>query len=276
MAQKKTNYSINPKDVAGSKLLVLLIMSFAYIFVLMFLYKYIADTKTILTGFLGIQIQFYVSIAFLAAAIVFFIIRVIKKTDEKLKVITKGNTLLTAIVFFIASALIFKYDVYAIKIMYVVIPVWFVLYLIYTSYVREFFFISLSSVFGSIVLYLVDKVVSYHTASKSIAGSLTYILGVLNSLYIPVIIVFLVIGVLFLLAVKKAQDNKGVLKLGKKEFVIASSHSRWLLMYIGIAIPMVFLIASFFYSQILIYGIYTIGVYFACMIVYYTYKLMNK
>ncbi len=66
-------------------------MSFAYIFILMFLYKYIVNTQTILTGFLGIKIQFYTSIGLLVASIVFFIIRKSKKIDEKLKVITSKN-----------------------------------------------------------------------------------------------------------------------------------------------------------------------------------------
>lgn len=276
MAQKKTNNPINPKDVASSKLLVLLIMSFAYIFILMFLYKYIVNTQTILTGFLGIKIQFYTSIVLLAASIVYFIVQKNKKIDEKLKVITSKNILVTAVVFFIASSLIFKYDVNAIKLMYAVVPAWFVLYLIYTSYVRDFFFISVGCVIGSGILFLADKILSTVVVNKIAAGSLTYILGALNSVYIPLVIIFLFIGVVFLLAIKMAQKNRGNVKVGKNIIKIASSHAKWSLMYITIIIPMVCLIISTFYSQIALYGIYIIGAYFVCMFVYYTYKLMNK
>ena len=257
-------------NVIGSRLLALLALSVLYIFILMFLYNSITGITNIVMGFTAIKVIFYVSIALLAASAVFFIVRRAKKTDEQFKIVTGGNALATFIVFFAASALILKYDVAAIKLMYVVIPVWFLIYMIYKLYVREFFTVSLTAAIGGGLLYFMYRL-SFATAG--VDGSFS---SALKSFEIGFFVIFIVLAVLECIMIALAKKNDGHLTKSKTSKRIASPNAQYAPLFIAPAIFVACLVVSLFYSQILFYGIFVLAGFWFIMFIYYTYVMMKK
>ncbi|MBR2743012.1 MAG: hypothetical protein IKD89_05415 [Clostridia bacterium] len=257
-------------NVIGSRLLALLALSVAYIFILMFLYNSITGLTNIVLGFTAIKVIFYVSIGLLAASLVFFIVRRVRKTDEEYKVVTGGNTLATFIVFFAASALIYKYDVAAIKLMYVVIPVWFLIYMIYKLYVREFFTVSLTAAIGSALLFFMYKL---GFVSAGVEGSL---LSAVKPFEIGFLIIFIALVVLECIVIAMSKKNQGRLTKSKTSKHIASMNAEYPPLFIAPAIFAACLIVSLFYSQILFYGMFVLAGFWFIMFIYYTYVMMKK
>ncbi len=256
-------------EVAGSRLLVLLCVSIAYIFLLMFLHNAITGITHIVLAFAALKVIFFVSIGLLVLAIIFFIVRRSKKVDEELKVFTSTNVLATFIVFLLASALVYKYDVSAIKLLYVAIPVWFIIYMIYKMYIRDFFTVTLSCTIGIAVLFFM-----YHVSLTA-----TGVTGSFFSTFKPaqpvLIILFVLIAALFCFLAAKAKKNKGFLFKDDK-IKIAAANANYVPIYIAPAITAVLLLVSFAYSQVLFYGIFLLAAFWLIMFIYYTYSMMKK
>ncbi|MBQ3379310.1 MAG: hypothetical protein IJG50_05515 [Clostridia bacterium] len=258
------------ENVIGSRLLALLALSVAYIFILMFLYNSITGITNIVMGFAAIKVIFYVSAALLAASLVFFIVRRVRKTDEEYKIVTGGNALATFIVFFAASALIYKYDVSAIKVMYVVIPVWFLIYMIYKLYMREFFTVSLTTAIGGALLYFMYRL---SFAAAGVDGSFS---SALKSFETGFLIIFIALAVIECVIIALSKKNQGRLTKSKTSKHIASQNASYPPLFIAPAIFAACLIVSLFYSQILFYGIFVLAGFWFIMFIYYTYVMMKK
>jgi len=255
------------EDVIGSRLMALLIVSIVYIFILMGIHNTITGITNILTGFTVIKVMFYVSIGLLVLSAIFFAVRRVKKVDESLKVFTGTNVFATFIVFCVASFFIYKFDVHAIKFMYVLIPVWFLIYMIYKLYMREFFTLSLSCAVGGIGLY------GMYRLCHGAAGGLFSASGVAN---IIMLIVMVLLSVLVCVLCVNAKKNNGRLSKSEKAIHLAAVNAKYQPLFVAPIIVVVCLIVSIFFSKALLFGMFALIAYWFVMFIYYTYTMMKK
>jgi hypothetical protein len=236
----------------------------------MAVYNAIVNITDILLGFLCVKVTFYISLACLAFGLVYFIARRAQRKDEKSKAVNANNILIASAVFFLASSLIYKTDVEGIKIMYCAIPAWFLLYLIYSLYLREFFVISVSCATGAVALFLLHKI---NFTAKEISVSL---FSQVSRVSLSLVIALTALSVLLCVVVVMARKNHGKLKLYKWEIKLASGGANYLLCRAGALLPLAGLVISIIFAPAAIYMFYLLLAYFFCMFVYYTCQLMKK
>lgn len=268
--EKITSKQTKHEDILGSRLLLLLTISVVYIFMLMFIYNAITGVSHILAGFTAIKVIFFVSIGLLAASIIFFAIRKAKKVNEEIKIITGANTLATGIVFFLASALIFKLDVAAIKFMFVAVPVWFIIYMVFKLYMREFFTVTLTCAIGAGLSFFM-----YHLslASAGVSGSTTSMLKPAQWVFFAVIVILSVLVCVFAV---KSKGFHGKIAKSDKALRIASANPQWQPLLIAPIILVISLIISIFYPMMLFYAMFILAAFWVVMFVYYTYSMIKK
>lgn len=154
---KKKGFVPNEQDLVSNRLLLLLTIAFIAALGLMFLYRgFNTPGRVVFTYNLTLGVVILSGICLLLSLIWYFRNKKIK-ADEINKTITSGNTLKLCCIVFIASFLVYRYAVIAIRALYVAIPLYVALYFIYKVYSRGLFTISVMCSVNGIIFYLLDR-----------------------------------------------------------------------------------------------------------------------
>ena len=149
-----------------------------------------------------------------------------------------------------AGVLSFAFLPQTVTLLYICIPALVVLYIIYHSYPREFFFIALASVVGGLGIWLVGS--EFMNRDMLVTAAVA-----------AVILVLAVITVI-------AQIGKG--KIGKKE--IFKSDARYAIVYLSYVLVLLLLAASLLVLDLTFYFVLGIVAYIVLIGIYYTVKLI--
>ena len=237
------------QDYVTNKLL--LVFTFAFVFLLYIMY--LDNSKGSALDFLEfsgkIKTGLWVSAGILGVGVVWLVVeKFIVKRDTKYKLFTGAHV--AAIGLFMTVCM---YDLYnkasnfpfAFTRLYVFIPLVIALYIIYSAYQRDFFFVSLASAVGGVAIWnMRDYVFGDPTLLLLIAG-----VAVAAAVAVTVF------------------AQKGVLKLFK-------SDTKYALIYISYAVIIALLVAAFFFTSIAMYLLYALIAYVVLAGVYYTIKLI--
>ncbi len=239
---------------------LLLVFTFAFVFLLYIMY--LDNSKSTLTGFLELPDKvgtgLWISVAIFVAGAVWAIIeKFVTKRDTKNKLFTGMHLaivglFMTVCMYDLDSKIMNSPD--AFTRLYVFIPIVVVLYIIYSSYQREFFFISLASSFGGIAIWNVKD----------------YIFG--DSEKIAILSAVLIVAVCAITI--WAQLGKGSVKIFGKEICIFKSDARYTLIYLSFALVIALMVAAFLVADLTMYFLYGLLTYVVLAGVYYTIKLI--
>ncbi len=253
-SKKNTNYK--KSDYITNKLLLAFTFAFLMFLFLMNIsrmmsnvYKWSAAQASVKGLLIGAGAVF-------VFGLVLFIIEKVKKLDRKYCIFTGANIMiLSAIAIICAAALTLKFDRETLKSLYIFIPALVALYIIYYSYQREFFFISLAAGIGAISIWLV---------ASGIVNARALLLLILSG------VVMLVLAALTVFA----QLKKGQIKLGKRKIELFGSDARYGLVYLTFILVISLLITAFLIPDLAIYYVYGLIAYIVLTGVYYTIKLI--
>lgn len=174
-----------------------------------------------------------------------------KKKDMSLKLFRGSHVAISgAFIAVCAGALSFAFLPEMITLLYICIPALVVLYIIRTTYPREFFFIALASVVGGLGIWLVG--------SEFINRDVVVLAAVA-----AVIIILAVLTII-------AQAGKG--KIGKKE--IFKNDAKYAIVYLSYVLVLLLLAASFLALDLTFYFVLGIVAYIVLIGIYYTVKLI--
>ncbi len=174
-----------------------------------------------------------------------------KKRDMSLKLFRGRHIAIAgAFIAICAGALSFAFLPQMVTLLYICIPALVVLYIVWHSYPREFFFIALAAVAGGLGIWLVG--------SEFINRDMIVIAAVA-----AVIIALAVITVI-------AQIGKG--KLGKKE--LFKSDAKYAIVYLSYVLVLALLAAAFLVLDMTFYFVLGIVAYIVLVGIYYTVKLI--
>ncbi len=261
-SNKKQEMSQEKKDLIGNKILCLLTVCFISMAVLMFLNRVIDNLSTMMVTYIVLRALAVIS-AVAVIVLAFYFVKCRKDgKDESTRVITSSNLLKTAIVFTLSVCFILLFHINAIKVLYVLLPMYAALYLIYHTYPLEFFYLSLGSCIG--VLFLLGL--------YKLEGHITF-----QPFILPAAIVFGVLAIISAGRVLylKFAHKKGV-KIFRKSAVSGKKMNIWFFLLLDIVFAAGCFIYPFYGSMILYYACYAIGAIFLAGVLFYTYKLMSE
>ena len=148
----------------------------------------------------------------------------------------------------------------ALRALYVIIPVWAILYLIYSVYPREFFTLATAMTLQAAFLWLVAK----SAVSNSFSGTTG---------------VFLALGLVVCAALEGlylvTRSNRGRLKWGKVSITVFNHDTKHALVATVAVVGAVLLLAAFFLGgSVGYYAMYAVAAVLFLMAVYYTARMM--
>lgn len=148
----------------------------------------------------------------------------------------------------------------ALRALYVIIPVWAILYLIYSVYPREFFTIATAMTLQAAFLWLVAK--------SAVSNSFSSTTGV-----------FLALGLVVCAALEglylATRSNQGRLKWGKMSITVFNHDTKHALVATVAVVGAVLLLAAFFLGgSVGYYAMYAVAAVLFLMAVYYTARMM--
>jgi len=262
LTSNEKNDKIQEKDLIGNKILCLLTICFVSALVLMFIYRVFNNVTYILEMYTALKVMAGIG----AAGVLYFGYRMIRnkaeKIDESKKLINAKNLLKFFAAFLISVLAILRFDSRAIYFLYVALPVYAGLYLIFHTYPREFYLFSQGSVVAFAALYVFYRVESY---------------VVLSSVIVPLILscgaISLVKGLYYY--VKKSKKSRDVYYF--RRFLV---YKRNMNVWFMIGLFVLFSLSCFLYPLLgkaaLLYGLYALAALFFMGILYYTFRIMSE
>ena len=158
----KQNKYVNraAQDVAGNRLLSLLVAAFFGVMALMFIYDRGFNTPyphNITITYNALKI--FIAVFSLAAVFTLarFITNKYKKKDESSKVFTSFNIFMGMLICLISVTAVYFFDIRAIKALYVLIPSYVALFIINEAYTKDFLFLSGFFIASGIFFYTGNK-----------------------------------------------------------------------------------------------------------------------
>jgi len=192
-----------------------------------------------------------------------------KGSDNRYKVIRGRNlsvaSAFTAICSFIAA----RFFVDGVRMLYVIIPVFTVLVLIYLIYSMDFFIIALVTTLTGLLMWYYSK--AYY--SQMITDVEPGVLLRDPTFYIGVIA--LLILVFTALLVYASSRKGGEIRVGKISIKLFKPSARYALVFLSIALSLVCTVAALVFGSVIAYYLlFAIFAYLFVLAVYYTVKLM--
>lgn len=243
-------------DYVTNKLLLVFTLAFALILLLMNISRMMKSTATYLAAITLTKVSAIVAGAAVVLGIVMMIIEHSKKTDTSLKLFSGKNITIGAL--FVAICLFPLTQVFraeTLTLLYIFVPSVIVLYIIYYSYPREFFMITLACIVGGIGIWLLRS-------------------DVINSKDMLALIGAAAVIVLEALFTVWAQLGGGKISLFGRELSPFKKDARFGIVYLTFALVLALLAASFLAADLAIYFIFGLIAYIVIVGVYYTVKLI--
>ena len=256
---KKVSQENLKQDYATNKLLCAFTIAFVMILGVMYFRRQMR-TDTWVTGMNTLKT---LSIVLLVATVIFAALAIIfkiKGKDQKYKlVIPKHLAFVCGFATLCFGALSFAYSPNTVNFLYVVIAAVTVLFIVYHTYPRDFFAISLISAFGAIALWVTSTAIS----------------GGMGASKLWLIIGFeLTVIVLLLAATIIVQANGGKL-CRKKKCRLFEKGAKYFLIYAAYALVLALLAATWFMVGAALYHfLFILLAYFVVAGIYYTFKML--
>lgn len=237
------------QDYVTNKLLLVFTLAFAFLMFVMYLDGLQDSYLNWGTLQSNVTTALWVSVAVFAAGVIWMIIeKFVTKRDTECKLFTGMHLaivglFMTICMFDLNSKLMNSPN--AFTRLYVFIPLVILLYIIFSSYQREFFFVSLATVFGGVALWNMGD----------------YVFGDPTLVLIAAACLIAAVCVVTVLA------QKNVLKIFPED-------AKYICMYVSYAIMLAFVVAAFLFASIAAYLLYVAVAYFVIAGIYYTIKLI--
>lgn len=251
----------NEKDYVTNKVLLVFTLCLFGVFALMLLYRLIGYGSTYGTGVTITRVVLGLGVLLL----IWGILKSMQERNSGQDVayrFVRGRYLMIIAGIVIACMLtILKFGATSIKLLYVILPVLAVYYLIYHSYPREFFVISLDCGLSAFLLFAVRRSwisSNFHFAVYAFAA------------------IAICVAIAQAFAVKKIQNGKKIMGFvdGTRTQLFRSHHACQM-MYISALILLIFVVlGAIFGPQIAYYLIFASFGYLFITAVYYTVKMM--
>jgi hypothetical protein len=192
-----------------------------------------------------------------------------KGTDNKYKVIRGRNLCIASAFTAICSFIAARFFVEGVRILYVIVPIFTVLVLIYLIYSSDFFLISLVTTITGLLMWYYSKAYYNRLITKVDPGVLlrdpTFYIGVVSVL----LLIFLAI------IVYASSKNSGEIKIGKVSVRLFHSSTKYGLVYLSLALSFACTAAAIVFGSIVAYYLlFVMFGYLFVLAVYYTVKLM--
>ncbi|MGI6030115.1 MAG: hypothetical protein ACOX7F_01275 [Eubacteriales bacterium] len=259
----KKAYEKALEEVQSNKIMVTLCIGFLAMGLLIFLYQNFNRSGHVWQTF---QITYWlcgISAAISAGCLVWYILNRRRGVDERLRTFTSGNCLRGALLFTIGLGAITQYDIYAIRALFVLVPVYIALYFVGRVMPGEFLYICSVSVFEmGLLLLLRTFLFSQQVLYIYYAQRLVLLFALVN---------VVALGILLL-----TRKGEGTLKLGWWIWNMGPA-PRYSLMTIAFALPVAELVLSMMLrsTEVCYYAVFVQGGYVAACGLYYLYRLMN-
>lgn len=260
---RKKAYEKAKEEVQGNKILVTLCIGFFAMGLLMFLYQGFGKPGQVWRTFQITYVLCGISAAVTVAALMWFIVSRKKGLDETLHTFTSGNCLRGGLLFTLGLGAIAKFDVYAIRALFVLVPVYIGLYFVGRTMPGDFTYISTVGVCDATLLFLLKGLM--------FSDQILYIYYSQRVLPIFVLVNIAALAVLLL-----ARRGGGTLRLWGWEWKLGKA-PKYGLMAISFALPTAILVLSLMLksSTVCYYGVFAVAGYVALCGLLYFYRMLN-
>lgn len=260
MSKEKKVSQEAAQDYVTNKLLSVFTVAFVLIIGIMYYSRMMHRIDTMVSAMESVKIVSIVLLALTVVAAVVAIIEKIRGKVQKYKLLTAKHIAFVlgfATLCFGALALAFAEN--TVNFLYVVIPTVTVLFIVYHTYPRDFFAISLISAFGAIGVWLTGTAISGGMG----ASKLWLIIGVIAAVLAILVVATIVV-----------QANGG--KLSRKcKCSFFGEDAKYALIYLTIAIIVALLIATWvMVGAATYYFLFALLAYFVVVGIYYTLKML--
>jgi len=248
----KEKGTVNKQDIASNKLLALIIISFIAAMGLMFLYRAFTTAGRAAAAF-NVTFVLCIVCAVATAAALFWRIRCfISKSDESSRTVTSRNLLRTCVIFLAASVAIYRLDVTAIKVIYVLLPLYVAIYFVLCVYGGTMGLITSLCAVNGVIFYVLNRILDA-------AGSRT-------GLYLTLFAVVCAVEFVVCFALNK-NGKGGIFQQYRHDLAICT---------ISAVLPIVFLVLWFFAgTPAMRYGLFGVCAWWVFCLIYYTVDLMR-
>ncbi len=257
--EKKTGNNANTqraKDYVTNKLLLVFTIAFAMLLLLMNVGRMMKSVESFVLAHTITKVVCGVAILAIVAGIIMMIVEHNKKKDTRYVLLSGKNILITALFIAVCTgALAFIFDPKMLLLLYVFVPVIVVLYIIYYSYQREFFYIALSAAISASCVWLVGS-----TGDSRLSFVLAAV-GVLVNLVLAAFAVW-------------AQVKGGTVRAFGREFSAFKADSKYALVYISFALFAAVCVAALLLPSFAVYFTFGTVAYLVLAGIYYTIKLI--
>lgn len=260
-AKPKQTHKPNEKDYITNKVLLVFTLCLCGVLALMMLYRLLAYGSSYSTGVIVSRIILGLSIAGMVFGAYMLSRERKNNTDMRFRLWRGKHVLLVTAVIFVCMLFISYFGARAIKPLYIILPAVAVYYLIFHSYPREFFIVSLDCGLAATLLLVVRRAFS-STNFVSFA-------------YISVAAALVLAGAQVIL-LSKIRQRGGITGLidGKTEKLFTAPHA-YPMMFASAAVLLILVaLGAFLGAQIAYYMIFVSIGYLFVTAVYYTVKMM--
>jgi len=247
---------IKKQDYATNKLLITFTLAFGFIIFFMNIGRMMKDIRTYISAQDIVKTSVWVAVGIVAAGIIVAVIERAVKRNTKYKIFTGVNIAAVAAFFALCAAFLgyYSFTPETLTLLYIFIPAIVVLLIIFHSYQREFFMLSLASAIGGIGIWLIGS-------------------GIVSDPNKVVILVYAAVAVLAAITVW-AQAGKGTIKLFGKKLEIFKSDARYLILYLTYALVIALVATALLVADIAIWFVFGLIGYIILAGIYYTVKLI--
>ncbi len=249
------------KDFITNKVLMVFTLCLFGIFGLIFLYRLISHGNTYGLGHMVVQVVLWIGGALLLVGVLKTLREHQQHTDVQYMMLRGRNVSIVAAVVVACMLVIQRFGPTSIKLFYIILPALAIYYLIYHSYLREFFIISLDCGVAAILLSFARRALS--------SANYEYVAYVCA-------VVALVIALVQWYVLRKIQHGKQMEGLvdGKRAQLFASAHA-YQMMYLSAALLVLFVaLGALVGAQVAYYLLFAVFGYLFITAVYYTVKMM--
>jgi len=250
----------NDSDYISNKVLTMFLLALIGVFLLMLVYRLLTHGSTFIYGLYIVRGFFTVGLAAVVYGLIRYGIERKNKSGGQRKMITSANIVVIGLLLLFSAVSLLYYDfTVSIKMLYILLPTIAVLYLIFQTYPREFFSISIISATGAPFIWMLSKALNGGDGKKPL-----YIL-----------IAGLALMVAEAVLVLAASKNKGGISLFNKKLFLLSQGENLFPVLISSLIVVLSLMLSFaFGAMFAFYCIFAVFIYLFIAAVFYTVKMM--
>ena len=260
LSGKKTEIK-NKKDIAGNRLTATIVVAFVGLFILMMLYRWYDNPQMAMFMYVFVMSVASVLTVLFAASVVWIILAKKKGIDYSEKTITPINVSVTLFIAAICAWIMQFYGMYTIKIFYLAIPMYVVLYMINTIFEKDFLSLGVYLSFAGVLSYFLNK---------------RFIENEVPLQAVIMIAVFFAVSVGYIAVIFMAKKNKGRVTLGGKEITRIRAGGSYTVMAIAPVAYIALCVFRFFAAYSFRIGVFFAIGYIMVAFIYYSLAMLKK